>query len=184
MKKMFTLVFSWLLIIAVAGVQQATAQLSRLTANGSKIVNASGQEVILKGVGLGGWLLQEGYMINPGGGGTQWSMKKGLYDQGVSDADVETFYQNWRNNFITKADIDYIASLGFNVVRLPMHYELFLTSAQRAVRNSVAHNSGNYNNYVNNLTSWYNSNALFSDAGREGCRIIDSLWNWCGANNM
>jgi endoglucanase len=184
MKRIFTLVFAWLLAIAVAGVQQATAQLSRLTANGSKIVNASGQEVILKGVGLGGWLLQEGYMINPGGGGTQWSMKKRLYDQGVSDADVETFYQNWRNNFITKADIDYIASLGFNVVRLPMHYELFLTNAQRAVRNSVAHNSGNYNNYVNNLTSWYNSNALFNDASLEGFRTIDSLLNWCGANNM
>lgn len=184
MKRKFTLVFAWLLAIAVAGVQQATAQLSRLTANGSKIVNASGQEVILKGVGLGGWLLQEGYMINPGGGGTQWSIKKGLYDQGVSDADVEAFYQSWRNNFITKADIDYIGSLGFNVVRLPMHYELFLTNAQRAVRNSVAHNSGNYNNYVSNLTSWYNSNSLFNDASLEGFRIIDSLLSWCAANNM
>jgi endoglucanase len=184
MKRMSTLVFAWLLAIAVAGVQHATAQLSRLTANGSKIVNASGQEVILKGVGLGGWLLQEGYMINPGGGGTQWSIKKGLYDQGVSDADVEAFYQNWRNNFITKADIDYIGSQGFNVVRLPMHYELFLTNAQRAVRNSVAHNSGNYNNYVNNLTSWYNSNTLFNDANLEGFRIIDSLLSWCGANNI
>ena len=164
MKLKFTLVFAWLLAIAVAGVQQAAAQLSRLTTNGSKIVNASGQEVILKGIGLGSWLLQEGYMMNPGGGGTQWSFKKRLYDQGVSDADVETFYQNWRDNFITKADVDYIASLGFNCVRLPMHYELFLTNAQRAVRNSVARNSGNYNNYVSNLTNWYNSNQLFNDA--------------------
>ncbi|OQP47449.1 hypothetical protein A4H97_08120 [Niastella yeongjuensis] len=184
MKMKFTLLFTWLLAIAVAGVQQATAQLSRLTANGSKIVNASGQEVLLKGVGLGGWLLQEGYMINPGTGGTQWSFKKSLYDQGVSEADVETFYQNWRDNFITKADIDYIASLGFNCVRLPMHYELFLTNAQRSVRNNVARNSGNYNNYVNSLTSWYNGNTLFTDPNLEGFRIIDNILSWCAANNM
>ncbi|OQP64279.1 hypothetical protein A3860_20090 [Niastella vici] len=197
MRKMFTswcmphhricIVFAWLLGIAVVNMQQtARAQLTRLSANGSKIVNAAGQEVFLKGVGLGGWLLQEGYMIKPSfsGGGTQWSIKKRLYDQGISDADVETFYQNWRNNFITKADIDYLASMGFNCLRLPMHYELFLTAAQRAVRNSVAHNSATYNNYVSNLTTWYNSNALFNDAGLEGFRIIDSLLSWAGANNM
>jgi endoglucanase len=173
-----------LLLISTRSVQPVQAQLSRLSTSGQKIVNAAGQEVILKGVGLGGWLLQEGYMMNPNTGGTQWSFKKGLYDQGVSDADVETFYQNWRNNFITKADIDYIASLGFNCLRLPMHYELFLTSTQRAVRNSVAHNLGNYNNYVNSLTSWYNGNTLFNDTGLEGFRIIDSLLAWAGANNM
>lgn len=196
MKRMFTVwflphritgfVFAWLLAVTVMSSVTAVAQLSRLSANGSKIVNATGQEVILKGVGLGGWLLQEGYMIKPSfsGGGTQWSIKKRLYDQGVSDADVETFYQNWRNNFITKADVDYLASMGFNCLRIPMHYELFLTSAQRAVRNSVARNSGNYTNYVNSLTSWYNSNALFNDASLEGFRTVDSLLSWAGANNM
>jgi endoglucanase len=179
--------FAITLCIVVAGFQiNAQAQLTRLSASGTKIVNANGQEVLLKGVGLGGWLLQEGYMIKPSfsGGGTQWSIKKRLYDQGVSDADVEAFYQGWRNNFITKADIDYIASLGFNCLRLPMHYELFLTDAQRAVRNSVAHNSGNYTNYVNSLTSWYNGNTLFTDASLEGFRTVDSLLAWAGANNM
>ncbi len=66
-----------------------------------------------------------------------------------------------------------------------MHYELFLTGAQRAVRNGVARNSGNYNNYVNNLTSWYNSNALFNDASLEGFPTSQTVTpNWCGVNNM
>src|ERR1044072_2823982 len=146
MKRMFTVwclphritgfVFAWLLALTVMSSGTAVAQLSRLSANGSKIVNTAGQEVILKGVGLGGWLLQEGYMIKPSfsGGGTQWSIKKRLYDQGQSDAAVEAFYQSWRDNFITKADMSYLASLGFNCVRLPMHYELFLNNSQRAVR--------------------------------------------------
>ena len=34
-------------------------------------------------------------------------------------------------------DIDEIAALGFNSVRLPMHYELFLTEPQRAVRSAA-----------------------------------------------
>ena len=177
---------SVLLLALCLSMQTFAQQLSRLRQSGTRIINESNQEVILKGVGLGGWMLQEGYMIKPSfsGGGTQWSIKKRLYDQGQTDAQVEAFYQSWRNNFITKADIDYLASQGFNCVRLPLHYELFLTSAQRAVRNSVARNSGNYNTYVSNLTSWYNSNQLFNDANLEGFRLTDSLLKWTAANNM
>ena len=182
---LFRYALSFMLLALCMG-KPAMAQLSRLRADGPRIVNASNQEVILKAVGLGGWLLQEGYMIKPSfsGGGTQWSIKKRLYDQGQSDAAVEAFYQSWRDNFITKADIDYLASLGFNCVRLPMHYELFLNNSQRAVRNSVARNSGNYTNYVNSLTTWYNNSQLFNEANLEGFRTIDSLLKWTAANNM
>ena len=69
----------------------------------------------LRSVGLGGWLLQEGYMLNPGGcdgcPGTQWQLKLQYLNEGQSIQQVEDFYQGWRDNFITKADIDYIASL-------------------------------------------------------------------------
>jgi GH18 family chitinase len=175
-----------LLLALCLGIAPAHSQLTRLRADGKKIVNASGQEVILKGVGLGGWLLQEGYMIKEGfsGGGTQWSIKKRLYDQGQTDAQVEAFYQSWRDNFITKADIDYIASLGFNCVRLPMHYELFLTASQRAVRSGVARNINNYESYVSSLTNWYNSNVLFTDTNTEGFRTADSVLKWANEANM
>jgi endoglucanase len=35
---------------------------------GKKIIKSNGDEVLLKGVGLGGWMLQEGYMMNSSGG--------------------------------------------------------------------------------------------------------------------
>ena len=35
---------------------------------GKKIINSNGDPVLLKGVGLGGWMLQEGYMMNSSGG--------------------------------------------------------------------------------------------------------------------
>src|SRR5687767_5931035 len=50
-----------------------------LEARGTQMVNTStGQEVLLRGVNLGAWGLQEGYMLNPQNtnlAGTQWAMK-------------------------------------------------------------------------------------------------------------
>jgi hypothetical protein len=34
-----------------------------LKADGQRIVNAKGENVLLRGIGLGGWMLQEGYML-------------------------------------------------------------------------------------------------------------------------
>ena len=34
-----------------------------LTTSGSSIVNGNGENVLLRGVGLGGWMVQEGYML-------------------------------------------------------------------------------------------------------------------------
>ena len=173
-------------LVAGFGWQTAAAQsLSLLQARGPKMVDASGQEVILKGMNLGGWMLQEGYMMRPGFGGTQGSVKKILYDAGMSDAAVETFYQSWRDNFITKPDIDYIASLGFNCVRLPMHYDLFLTPAQRAVRDKVIRGTVTYAAYVAQLKTWADGGQLFTDpANLEAIRLIDNTLAWCAANNM
>jgi endoglucanase len=167
----------------------ASAQ-SFLHADGGRVVNASNQEVILNGVNLGGWLLMEGYIVKPGWQGingkqTQGAVKRTLRNAGMSPATIETFFQNYRDNFITKPDIDYIASLGFNCVRLPLHYDLFLTPAQRAVRDNVSYGTVTYASYLNSLTSWYNSNQLFVDAASmEAYRRIDSTLAWARANRM
>jgi endoglucanase len=163
------------------------AQSCFLSTAGQQVRNTAGQNVILRAVNLGYWVNQEGYLMNPQNpniAGCQWKMKKLYYDAGQSDAQVEAFYQSWRDNFITKADIDYIASLGFNTVRLPMHYELFLTSSQRAVRNSVIHNIANHDNYKASLQTALNNNQLFTDPNVEGFKLIDKLLGWCAANGM
>ena len=161
-----------------------------LEASGKQIVYAATQQpIILRSVGLGNWALQEGYMLNPQGcggcPGTQWQMKKRYYDAGQTQAQVETFYASWRANFITKADIDYIASLGFNSVRLPMHYELFLTAAQRQVRNNVINDINfGHDTYKSSLQTWLNNDQLFNDPNLDGYKMIDNLISWCAANNM
>ena len=178
------------LLLAALGTGRSAAGQSFLRAEGPRIVNTSDQEVLLNGVNLGGWLLQEGYIIKPGWPGiggkqTQGTVKKTLYNAGLTDAQVETFYQSYRDNFITKPDIDYIASLGFNCLRLPLHYDLFLTSAQRAVRDNVIRGTVSYNDYVLALTNWYQQDQLFTDPAQlEAFRQIDKVLDWAAANQL
>lgn len=175
-----------ILLLLMVGFIQAQTQCFLSTA-GQQVRNQAGQNVILRAMNLGYWQVQEGYMMNPQNGNLvncQWKMKKRYFDAGQTDAQVEAFYQSWRDNFITKADIDYIASLGFNAVRIPMHYELFLTTSQRSVRNSVIRNIANHDSYKNFLQGELNANRLFTDANLEGFRLIDRVLGWCASNGL
>ncbi|MDB5270797.1 MAG: hypothetical protein JWP58_3837 [Hymenobacter sp.] len=177
--KLFATAF--LAILALA----AHAQTPFLHANGPQIVDAQNHEVLLQGMNLGGWLLQEGYMMKPGYGGTQGAVKKVLYGAGMGDAAVEKFYQQYRDNFITKSDIDFIAQQGFNCIRLPLHYDLFLTEKQRAVRNGVIRGTVPYADYVAKLKEWQQKGELFQEPQRlEAIRLIDKTLVWCAANKM
>lgn len=161
-----------------------------LEVRGREIVNAAtGQPIRLRAVGLGGWLLQEGYMLNPQGcagcPGTQWEMKRRYLEDGLSIGEVEAFYAAWRERFITAADIEHIASLGFNSVRLPMHYELFLTAPQRAVRNEVITDLyAGHDRYKAAMRRWLDFDEAFVADDLDGFRIIDELIGWCEANGI
>lgn len=103
----------------------------------------------------------------------------------MSAAEVEDFYQRYRERFITKADIDFIAAQGFNCVRLPLHYDLFLTPEQRRAREQALDRSSAVPAYVAALSEWYDSGQLFSDPARlDGFRYIDTLLAWCKANKV
>lgn len=119
-----------------------------------KIVDGSGQEILLKGIGLGGWLVQEGYMLQTSGfANAQWEIRKKISDL-VGEANTELFYEKYRSNFIRKIDIDSIKSWGFNSIRLPMHYNLFAINSNPPV---------------------------FLE---KGFQIIDSLLSWCEDNQI
>ena len=119
-----------------------------------KIYNGSGQEVLLKGIGLGGWLVQEGYMLQTSAfANAQWQIKAKIFDL-IGEANTETFYQTYRNNYVRKPDIDSLKKWGFNSIRLPMHYNLFANNTNPPV---------------------------FLNLGFE---IIDSLLSWCETNQI
>jgi type 1 glutamine amidotransferase len=125
----------------------------------ARIVNGQEQEIILRGMGLGGWMLQEGYMLGVRNNGTQHSIKAGITDL-IGKADCDKFYQLWLQNHMTGADVDLLAKSGFNSIRLPMHYNLFTLPIQ--------------DEPVPGQNTWL----------KTGFELTDNLLAWCKANRM
>lgn len=94
-------------------------------ANG-EILNPEGEPVILRGVGLGGWLVPEGYMlhISAPDGGSPRSIRAQIEDL-IGPTDADTFFQLYRENYVAEKDIAAIDDWGFDHVRLPFHYKDF-----------------------------------------------------------
>lgn len=95
-----------------------------LHVSGKKILDPNGSEILLKGIGLGGWLVPEGYMLQTSGIANSPREIRNKIESLIGAAETELFYQRYRANFVTRKDIEMIASLGFNSVRLAMHYNL------------------------------------------------------------
>lgn len=131
-----------------------------LRAFGKKIVDKNSEEVLLRGVGLGGWMLQEGYMMNSSGAAdTQHEFIEKLKDL-VGEQETNTFYINWRKNFIQKRDIDSIAKWGYNSVRLAMHYNLFTKPIEEET--------------IEGENTWLT----------KGFEMVDELLTWCEDNEI
>jgi endoglucanase len=119
-----------------------------LNVQGKKIINGTGQEVYLKGIGLGGWLLQEGYMLHTSSfANAQWQIRKKIQDL-VGTANTQLFYDTYLANYVRRADIDAIKQWGFNSIRLPFHYNLFVEG-------------GNGFALVDSLLSWCEANQIY-----------------------
>lgn len=163
-------------------------QLSPLAARGPQIVNGQGQAVVLRGCNVGGWLLQESYILKTDTLGCQRRIQQGLL-RVMPEKDVEEFYRQYRAGFVTKADIDWLGGQGFNCVRLPFHYDLFLTPEQRRARTQALQNPKSdaaQDAYVQALAGWYDRNELFTADPKtlDGFRHLDQVLSWCAANKL
>jgi hypothetical protein len=147
------------LTVAMCVAASASAQDGFLRAKDRRIVDGQGREVILRGMGLGGWMLQEGYMLGIKKEGTQHSIRARIADL-IGKDDTERFYQAWRRNHMTRADVDRLAVAGFNSIRLPMHYNLFTLPIE--------------DEPVKGKDTWLTT----------GFDMVDSLLAWCKANRM
>ena len=96
-----------------------------LKADGTRIVDESGHEILLRGFGLGGWMLQEGYMLKVGNVDNQQHQIRARIEELIGPEKTQQFYDSWLANHTRKIDIDSMAAWGFNSVRLPMHYNLY-----------------------------------------------------------
>lgn len=138
----------------------ATFAQGYLHANGKFIVDANGDEVILRGIGTGNWMLQEGYMMKSASfAGTQHEYRQKLIET-IGEENTNTFYQSWLDNHFTRTDVDSMKRWGFNSVRVAMHYKWFTLPIE--------------DEPVAGQDTWL----------EDGFVRIDSLLDWCGDNQM
>ncbi|MEL6652568.1 MAG: cellulase family glycosylhydrolase, partial [Bacteroidota bacterium] len=156
-KKYSLLLVCFVLATILSGKAQG---LSMLQTNGKAIVNASGDTIILRGMGLGGWMLQEGYMLQTAGFANAQHKLKSEIEALIGAAATDAFYDAWLANHVTKRDIDTLKAWGFNSVRLPMHYNLFTLPVE--------------DEPVNGQNTWLT----------KGFELTDSLISWCKQNEM
>ena len=103
----------------------AQEELTMLKADGQTIINAKGEPVQLRGVNLGGWLVQEGWMNLTNGPCQAESFK--VLDERFGREVREYLFSVYEDNYLTESDFDNIKSLGMNVVRLPFAWWNILT---------------------------------------------------------
>jgi aryl-phospho-beta-D-glucosidase BglC (GH1 family) len=131
-----------------------------LRTDGTNIVNGNGENVLLRGIGLGGWMLQEPYMLRLSGVAVaQYDIKNRINDL-IGEERMNGFYNAWLANMVTERDIDSLKAWGFNSVRLPMHYNLFTLPVE--------------DEPFSGENTWH----------EKGFAMTDSLLAWCRKNEI
>lgn len=131
-----------------------------LRTDGKRIVNEKGENVLLRGIGLGGWMLQEPYMFQLSDvAGTQTEIKAKI-SLLIGQKNCDEFYTRFLSNMITEKDIDALKKWGFNSIRLPMHFNLYTLPIDKEP--------------VAGQNTWLET----------GFRLTDNLLKWCKKNNI
>ena len=133
---------------------------SFLRTQGQVIVNEAQDTVLLRGMGLGGWMVQEGYMLQTDAFAGPQHEIRATVEALIGPADTEAFYTAWLDNHVRRADVDSLKAWGFNSVRLPMHYNLYTLPIEAEP--------------VPGEQTWLD----------RGFALTDSLIAWCAANEM
>ncbi len=131
-----------------------------LRAHNARIVDETGKPVILRGMGLGGWMLQEGYMLRLAKLGQQHVIQKKIADL-VGPQRQQAIHKAWLDNHTTKADIDALAAWGFNSVRLPIHYDLLTLPVDQEPTPGVDTWKEDGFKRIDDLLAWSKANGVY-----------------------
>ncbi|WP_263366550.1 glycoside hydrolase family 5 protein [Edaphobacter bradus] len=110
-------------LIVLLAPLKLTAQFAHT--QGSEIVDGSGKPLFLRGTSLGNWFVTEGYMWSFDGGPQSSREIEALVTELLGPDKAEEFWKQYRENYVTRADIHLLHEAGFNSIRIPMHYKYF-----------------------------------------------------------
>lgn len=139
--------------ITVSGVVQAQST-SFFSVKGKEIIDPQGKPFLIKGTNLGNWLVPEGYMLKLGNISAPRLINETIVELIGKDS-ARLFWQRYLDNYITRADIHYLKSLGMNSIRIPFNYRLFTQE-----------------------------DYLSANDDQRGFRLLDRVMEWCRAEKL
>ncbi len=143
--------------------------------DGTDLIQPDGSKLFIKGTNLGNWLNPEGYMFGFGKTNSARFINEMLCQLTGEDF-ASDFWEQFKDNYITRKDIEFIASTGANTVRLPFHYKLFTDEDYMGL-------SANQDGFqrIDSVVSWCRDNGLYlildmhdAPGGQTGDNIDDS----------
>lgn len=124
-----------------------------VTVKGKEIINPDGKPILLKGINIGNWLNPEGYMFRFDNVNS-FRLIDNTIKELIGADEARIFWQSFRDNYITKEDIQFIKSTGLNHIRVPFNFKFFLVEDHPNI--------------------WL----------EEGFKRLDDVINWCKEENL
>ncbi len=148
-----------------------------VTTKGKLIVSPDGKELKLKGINLGNWLEPEGYMFKFKNASSPRKIYE-VFNELIGPDAAKKFWEQFRANYITEKDIKYIKEKGFNSIRVPFNYKLFVNED---FSSDCSHPGFNYLDKVINWSNKYKIYVILdmhcAPGGQTGDNIDDS-WGY------
>lgn len=165
---------TFLLLLSAA---PADGRAKFVTVRGREFVAPDGRVLFLKGINLGNWLLPEGYMLKFKSANSPQRIGVVL-NQLVGDAEARRFWKAHLDNYVTADDIRFIKRAGFNSVRVPFNYRLFVTEDEPRRLEGVGYEM------LDRVVGWCRKEGLYvvldmhgAPGGQTGDNIDDS-WGY------
>lgn len=142
---------------------------------GQNLIKPDGSRLFIMGTNLGNWLNPEGYMFGFSRANSARFIDE-MFCQLVGPDFTADFWKRFKDNYVTREDIEFIASTGANTIRLPFHYKLFTDEDYMGL--SAAQDGFER---VDSLVCWCRDNGLYlildmhdAPGGQTGDNIDDS----------
>ncbi|MFY9940391.1 MAG: cellulase family glycosylhydrolase, partial [Silvibacterium sp.] len=93
--------------------------------NGSQLVDGQGHALNLRGTSLGNWIVPEGYMFRLEQGPQSGREIEALVNELLGPTAATQFWHDYRDRYVTRADIQFLHHAGYNSIRIPIDYRFF-----------------------------------------------------------
>lgn len=111
-----------------------------------KIIDEKGREIVLRSIGIGGWLMMEGYML--GGKNIPEHVFKARLAKLYGKKILDRFISQYQEHFFSEYDVARIKKLGFNCARLPINCRVLTSKNGFKILDKAVRWFGKYKIYL------------------------------------